>query len=390
MKNFCYQGNDHDCGYASLKMLFAIISKNQNYLYLPKGSQSENFSFLDLIEIAASHQVHLAGYECNYQDLADKKFPILVEVTGNHLVVLTKIKKNYYYFNDPAKGKVKMWCDDFMKIYEGKCLVVENENLDRNYKVEKPVLMPKSFGIVHLVVTSLIVVMLGLDFYLMNLSENIPFIFLLMMFLVITEVFENWYLLKASAEFDEKYIPLYFRYGKHKNYEDYQKYLSIRSGIFSSSKSMVVFVALTLILGILMSINDLRNLLVIVIILLYKAIEKYATQFKDHELIDEISYKEKVVFDVEDAAIPNLIRLGKRANTYAQALSARNCFFQLVLMLLTLFMMIFTGNMSANFAVFHFGVYFVIGQGITLLLDRITNHQDHVKSLTQFFDTCGL
>ena len=61
-----------------------------------------------------------------------------------------------------------------------------------------------------------------------------------------------------------------------------------------------------------------------------------------------------------------------------------------ILMLLTLFMMILSKTMSVNFAVFHFGIYFIIGQGVTLIFDRITEHQNRVKNIAQFCDRCGL
>ncbi|GEM_PF-6820564 len=390
MKNFCYQSSEHDCGYAALKMLFASISKNQHYLYLPKDEQKECYSFLDLIEIAAMHQVNLAGYEMEFSMISTQKFPLMLEVNGNHLVLLTEVKKDIYYISDPSRGKIKMKKKDLEKIYSNHCLIIENENLDRKYRCKKPELMPKSFFFIHLGVATLIIGMLGLDFYLMNLSENIPFIFMLIMFLILVEVFENWFLLKTSDQFDRKYIPLYFRESKNHNQNDYKKYLGVKYNVFSNSKSMVVYTSLAIILGVLISINDLRNLLVIAIIALYKALEKYSTQFKDEKVIHELSLEESNAFNVEEDVIPSLIHLNQKANGHALTLTTRNCFFQLSLMLLTLFMMILSKNMSANYAVFHFGIYFIIGQGVSLLLERLTNYQEQKKNLTQFYDRCGL
>ena len=139
-----------------------------------------------------------------------------------------------------------------------------------------------------------------------------------------------------------------------------------------------------------MCINDLRNLLVVAVIALYKAMEKYITQFKDEKVIQEISNGERGVFDSADSPIATLIHINHKANDYALSITTRNCFFQLVLMLLTLFMMVLSNNMSANFAVFHFGIYFVIGQGINLIFERITRHQDYLRNKAQFFDKCGL
>ena len=179
MKNFCYQGSEHDCGYASLKMLLAIISKNKNYLYLPKEKECDTYSLLDLIEIAATHQVNLGGYEMEFNKIHDQKLPLILEVRKNHLVVLTKVKNGIYYINDPSEGKLRMKGEELAKLYSGHVLRVEDENLNREYKTEKPRLVPKTYTYVHIAVGALVVLMLGLDFYLMNLSENIPFIFIM-------------------------------------------------------------------------------------------------------------------------------------------------------------------------------------------------------------------
>lgn len=390
MKYFCYQSSEHDCGYASLKMLFAIITRNKNYLYLPKESEGEQFSFLDLIEIAATNQVNLRAFEMEFNKIREQSLPIMVELNGNHIAVLTKIRKNVYYLNDPSRGVIKMKEDEFRKVYSGHALIVESENLDRKYKARKPRLMPKTFVFVHLITGVLLITMLGLDFYLMNLQENIPFIFMLIMFLIMIEVFENWYLLKMSDSFDQKYIPLYFRKAKYQNNEEYKRYLDVKSNLFISSKTILVYSSIAIILGVLISINDARNLLCIAIIALYKAIERYINQYKDEKTIHELSVGEASAFDNEEQTVSTLIHLNQKANQHALNLTTRNCFFQLILMLITLFMMILSKNMSANYAVFHFGIYFIIGQGISLLFERITNHQEHIKNRTQFYDRCGL
>jgi len=390
MKYFCYQSSEHDCGYASLKMLFAIITRNKNYLYLPKENGGEQFSFLDLIEIAATHQVNLRAFEMEFNKIREQSFPIMVELNGNHLAVLTKIRKNVYYLNDPSRGVIKMKEDEFRKVYSGHALIVESENLDRKYKAKKPRLMPKTYVFVHLIIGVLLTTMLGLDFYLMNLQENIPFIFMLIMFLIMIEVFENWYLLKMSDSFDQKYIPLYFRKAKYQNNEEYKRYLDVKSNLFINSKTILIYSSIAIILGILISINDARNLLCIALIALYKAIERYITQYKDEKTIHELSVGEASAFDNEKQAVSTLIHLNQKANQHALNLTTRNCFFQLILMLMTFFMMILSKNMSANYAVFHFGIYFIIGQGISLLFERITNHQEHLKNRTQFYDRCGL
>ena len=390
MKNFCYQGSEHDCGFASLKMLFAMISKNKNYLYMPKTSHSEGYTLFDLIEIAAEHNVHLAGYELEVNKISEQQFPMLVEFIGNHMVVVTKVKKGYFFVNDPDRGKLKIRYDEFVRLYAGHALLVENENLDRDYNAKRHRLLPKIYPVVHIVVAALVVSVLGLDFYLMNLSENAPFIFALFMFLIIVEIFQNWYLLKANNEFDEMYLPRYFKRSKYHNSEEYGKYITFKTSIFSYSKSIVVFGSLSVVLDVLLAMNDLRNLLVIAIIAVYKVIEKYLTQFKDDATVRELSIEEAHAFDEKDTVVACLTYLNKKANAHALNLTYRNSIFQFLLILLTLLMMVISNNMSANFAVFHFGIYFVISQGISLVIERLTNNQKYQKTLAQFYDRCDL
>ena len=52
MKYFIYQGNDHDCGFAALKMLLANLAKDKSYLYIPKPAKREYYTLEDLNDIA--------------------------------------------------------------------------------------------------------------------------------------------------------------------------------------------------------------------------------------------------------------------------------------------------------------------------------------------------
>ena len=71
MTYVCYQGNDHDCGFAALKMLLANKVHNKSYLYIKKPSKKKDYTFQDLIRIAKSYGFVLSSFytftkHCNY------------------------------------------------------------------------------------------------------------------------------------------------------------------------------------------------------------------------------------------------------------------------------------------------------------------------------------
>ena len=58
MRYFTYQGNDYDCGFASLKMLLCYAHKTPKYLRLAKPEEKRSrYSYRDLLDIAARHGV---------------------------------------------------------------------------------------------------------------------------------------------------------------------------------------------------------------------------------------------------------------------------------------------------------------------------------------------
>ena len=119
-KYFVFQGNDHDCGFTSLKILLALIFKNKKYLLLEKpNNKKKYYSYFDLGQIAIQQGVTLKMYEIEKktQLLHNEKYPLLVDLVTKekevHLVVLRKLTKKYAYLTDPNLGYLKIKLEDF-------------------------------------------------------------------------------------------------------------------------------------------------------------------------------------------------------------------------------------------------------------------------------------
>ena len=57
MKYFIYQGNDHDCAFAALKILLANLAKDKSFLYLPKPARREYYDLLDVVKLGRAYGI---------------------------------------------------------------------------------------------------------------------------------------------------------------------------------------------------------------------------------------------------------------------------------------------------------------------------------------------
>ena len=64
MKYFIYQGNDHDCAFAALKMLLAILAKDKSYLYIPKPTKRAYYDLYEIAQLSKSYGVELEANGC--------------------------------------------------------------------------------------------------------------------------------------------------------------------------------------------------------------------------------------------------------------------------------------------------------------------------------------
>ena len=135
MKYFIYQGNDHDCGFAALKMFLATLAKDKSYLYIPKPTKREYYSLDDLAEISKAYGITLDGNGCSkdyYDNLIE---PSLTLIDDNHVVMVKKKKKNFIIIYDPGCGVVRMKKDEFLRRW--RCIVLEATNPENILKIDK-------------------------------------------------------------------------------------------------------------------------------------------------------------------------------------------------------------------------------------------------------------
>ena len=117
------------CGFSCLKMLLAIVRKDERYLYLSEDESHGSYSYQDLLEVAQRYEVTLTGRK--YPDKGDlrhnKDFPLILTITREnqapHAVLATKMRGNRIRISDPMKGTYWQSVDKFIKEWDATALV---------------------------------------------------------------------------------------------------------------------------------------------------------------------------------------------------------------------------------------------------------------------------
>ncbi|MDD4154298.1 MAG: cysteine peptidase family C39 domain-containing protein, partial [Bacilli bacterium] len=142
MRYFAFQGNDYDCGFASVKMLLCHAHRSARFLQLAKPpNHRDRYSYRDLLDIAQQNGVTLVAYKLIDKEEISKlrKFPILLSLKNAnnslHLVLLRKIRGQRVYYDDPRQGQSVMNYDDFINRWDGSFMqiskVVKVRNLNK-------------------------------------------------------------------------------------------------------------------------------------------------------------------------------------------------------------------------------------------------------------------
>lgn len=113
-----------ECGLASLAMISSYHGAKVNLTPLRKIYSIDNsgLTLRQLINIANDLDFSCRALKCPIEKIENLVLPCILHWDMKHFVVLTKIKKNTIYINDPALGRRKLSFDEFGECYTGVAL----------------------------------------------------------------------------------------------------------------------------------------------------------------------------------------------------------------------------------------------------------------------------
>ena len=390
MAYICYQGNDHDCGFAALKMLLADKAHNKSYLFIKKPKKKKDYTFYDLEKIARSYGFALSGFKIPTEDYRDIPKGSIVLFKNKHAVYLKKVGKHKVTYYDPAIGKTSIPNKAFEKKWSGYVLECVNAQKAKRIKLKEERMTPVWMDVIHYLMITVLFVSLMAGFYLINDSTNIIFTMAFLLLFAVTELVENWYILKELKYFDKKYLVSFFSRKNNQSIEKYRYYCDYKSRYFIVAKLLVSNMIMILVFSILLCINDYRNVFVFLILLLLKMIDNLLFSKKEKDKVKEIEGIEAVAFEDNTTLEHSLERANKLAGKVALDASYKKVMYMFICLCLSLGMMIATGVVSTNFIIFHFGIYFLMSQAIENIISFFSNSKERKSKKARFLDDCDL
>ena len=215
------------CGFACLKMLLAIVHKDERYLYLKEEENHGDYSYLELIQIAQHYDVTLQGTK--YPEKDDlrhlTRFPLILTVSSEngspHAVLITKRRGSRIKIHDPAKGIYWQKVRRFIKKWDGTGLSI-NQVKERPFTFRVIDVSDTKREIVSYAVQTLAAVCLALATFFIKPDGSfvLPLIFLIAS--LACEIILRMFLLRRMQKCDE-YLRRFLPYVRKKDYFEYYK-----------------------------------------------------------------------------------------------------------------------------------------------------------------------
>ena len=267
------QLNQSDCGFASLKMLLANVLKNEDYLHLKQDEEHGPYNYFELIEIASDYGVCLVGVKAQDKEEFDSwdRYPFLttIKVGDNfHAITVAKKRGKRIYVLDPVKGPHWLKIIDFIKIWDGTLLYVDQ--IEEGKK--KPINSLKKFDKLKRYKYALQTVQLFVSFafltFLLFLGLDFsPYVSVSAFFVyAILEVVFRELIIKLTTDYDKLVLEEVKALPKD-NYLFINRLNECKKNLLTSKISIISNVLLTCTLIFMMIFNGLLNIIPVCVVI---------------------------------------------------------------------------------------------------------------------------
>lgn len=390
MKYFIFQGNDHDCAFAALKMLLANLAKDKSYLYIPKPTKREYYDLFEITKLSKAYGVELETNGCTRDYFDYLKEPSLTLIDENHVVMIKKRRKRSLILYDPGRGVVKMRKDEFLRRW--RCVVLEPicvENIVQIDKIRQSIITPKLNALSCIFSLCSAGLLIG-AFFLLNKIENIIYSLIFLSLFVSFQIVEKFILYKQVYSFDKKYIPQYFSLKKNCSKEKYVQYNEFKKSFFTHNRQIISSVLLAFTVTFLLCLNDFRNVFALLALILLKLLELIIFSKNDQDLKNRIAEIENNSFKDSDVAKDLALEACQKADEHLFFDGAKEIFYIFAAFVFAISMMFITQNNGCNFVIFHFVMYYAGFVSYNQLISNLSLRKENAKMERRFFDSCNL
>ena len=190
MSYYIKQIKKNDCGYTSIKMYLASLSKNKDFLFM-QDSKIENLSILELIELLNKYNVEAKAYknvsEKNIKKIREEFLLINKNENSYHCVMVKKVIFNNLLIYDPEKGIYWIKMKDIINEESIIIFRIKKKTKINNYSNELNKLFSyKIYNLFIVITTFLALFSLIFGLYLMNNNMIVQTLILLTLYVLLT------------------------------------------------------------------------------------------------------------------------------------------------------------------------------------------------------------
>lgn len=267
------QLSNSSCGMACVKMLLAIVHKDEGYLYLNEDENHGQYSYQDLVIVAQRHDVTLIGAKYDDKDELRhlEKFPVILTVVYPneivHALLISKRKGNRVKVHDPAKGIYWQSLSQLIPLWDGTLLAV---NAYERKPYPHHVIDTKDCKgtLVSALFQVLTALFIGLATFFMKPGGGYLYPILFIAGSLLSEVLLRFILLKRMQRYD-RYIRRFLPYVRPKEFfEFYKRSQEYKKCSLSTGLNLVFSVLIVILICTISLINSLDYLVLIIASLL--------------------------------------------------------------------------------------------------------------------------
>ena len=391
MKYFIYQGNDHDCGFAALKMYLATIFKDKSYLYIPKPTKRGSYTADDLAEIAAKYGAQIETCGCTKDYLEHLEIPCITLIDDNHVVMIKKRGKRYLTLYDPGRGKVKIRKEEFLRRW--RCVIQycdDQQYLTSKLPKTRQYLISPKLEIITNAFSLLSAGLLILTFYLLNKAENFLYSLVFLSLFVVCQIIDRVLLYKQVYNFDRTYLPNYFGIKENCSKTKYAEYIDYKRKFFTFNRQLIASVLIAFSITFLLCFNDFRNVFALLALILCKVLELIIFSRKEQDTKNVIAEIESRDFTNPENAKENALSANIKADGQVFMNSIKEIYYIFMSFVFAVMMMFINGTMGCNYVIFHFVMYYAGFTAYNHLLEGLSLKKENKMLERRFFDSCNL
>lgn len=380
------QIGEYDCGYACIKMLLAVIHKDNNYLYLPFHEKNQPFSYQQLREIALKYNVELVGFKVEDAEeiKKNKVFPLIVslnqETENKHAVMITGIKWNRIQISDPGKGTYSLSFKKFFNLWDKTGLLINNYADTPCPFVYQSNIKKKDYIMPFLcqLMTGISGV-LSVYFFNKDISLFIPL--LLLVAFGFFEILLRSSLFKLMHRMDSDVLEIIDIKPKEYNLF-HQRFEKFKQMVMSTPLNFLYVFLICAFLIFIILINDPRNILLIIAPLLIALLDAFYLKSFLKKKEEEISRDEKTLIkskDIDDFR-QNELALHDKTYQYGKMALLKKYSFVLIMLIATCGLMIANQQFSIPFIVFYLSVEFALYSNLNILFSFSEKRRKYLQT----------